>query len=647
MSPLKSQDAKSSNQPPVEDQRRFGALQIRAFASDLSAFYPECGNAFKRDADTLCHRLHGEGIKVLTTMLPVLGRAVLDGLRVGKLPDITYWKLAKGRRDPVLFGGLFKKVFHADGSLKEHFEVSAVADLLQLCFFAAKLRLPYTPEQEDKVLTAFKATELELWECEFPEQCLADDEILRYANFLIRRVFDGAAYRNEFHNTIVGFIVGQDGRTSPLYQAIQYQNRAEFRYWRDCVPRHGPGTVATGEVGAQKYHIKRKYKLVHDVIGYYNLFYVNPTHLLDDLATYLNLEELEYPVAQIRFVPKDSRGPRIISKEPLEIQWVQQGLARYMMSNIESHYLTRGHVNFIDQTVNQDLARWSSDPEREENFSTLDMKEASDRVSVDLVRVLFNGTPLLPYLMACRSQATMLPDGTEFPLRKFAPMGSAVCFPTESLVFWALAVSAMRFHYGLELGEALKAVYVYGDDLIVDSAYTWAVLDTLPRYGLKFNAEKCYLQGPFRESCGCDALLGKEVTVTRWRAPGGKQLADVNTISLVEYANQLYLRGYWRTAECVRRYISSHSQFSVPYVHRTSNPGFLSYCSNFHAIWAPCAKWAKRYQRHKLYVPVVSASIHPVVPNGWHRLLQYLTTGDLPAGEVRGVSLKHRWSLSY
>jgi len=135
---------------------------------------------------------------------------------------------------------------------------------------------------------------------------------------------------------------------------------------------------------------------------------------------------------------------------------------------------------------------------------------------------------VLPYLMASRSKHADL-DGVITPemeaiyalprgkhvLRSFAPMGSAVCFPVESVIFWALAVSSIwNSENTLDCeGRRLieESVYVFGDDIIIPTKYAQQVMDDLTLFGLKFGPEKCFTKGPFRESCGCNAFDGERI----------------------------------------------------------------------------------------------------------------------------------------
>ena len=286
----------------------------------------------------------------------------------------------------------------------------------------------------------------------------------------------------------------------------------------EITPSHGSGATACRTPNSQKYHQLRYYEKLDEVFSYSEFFFLSPTHLCDELDKLENAD-VKLPQARVCLVPKDSRGPRIISCEPAELMFIQQGLMRKLYETIEAHPLTRGSVNFTDQTINQGMAKLGS---ATGSLATLDLTDASDRVSLNLVRAVF---PLnwVRALEACRSETTLLPDGREIKLNKFAPMGSSCCFPVEALVFWACALAAMQEYakgdrsFGQSETSTYDGALVYGDDIIVDSLYSSVVMVALESIGLKVNRLKSYVQGPFRESCGGDYYRGVDVTPVRLR----------------------------------------------------------------------------------------------------------------------------------
>jgi len=484
-----------------------------------------------RDLAKIRKRVEAEGISFLTSSLPRLGRAVLDSLGTGKFScPIGFQRAYPGAALPKMFWVVLSELYNDAGVLKASCEACYVMHALQLCFLYYKYDQPFTPDQVKIALEKYKAIEHELETLEIQ----SDDDLVVGARDLVTSVF------------------------------------ADFNVDL-CVPKHGPGAVATREADLEKWEFKRIYTPTAQLFPWYEVFFVSERDFMYPLDPgALQFEKEDRSVARMTMVPKDSRGPRTISLEPLETQYLQQGVRVEMQRILESHRLTRGRVNFSSQQVNRDLATKAS---VDWSYATLDMSDASDRISNKLVCELFKHTPLLSALQATRSEYVELPDGTTFgPLHKFAPMGSATCFPVESVVHYVLAVTAicMAFDYTVEQvvgyepqGKYLpkrhgrrSLVYVYGDDLIVATRCVDCVLKCFDRVGLRFNPSKCFIhEYPFRESCGVFAFKGEDVVPAfvrkglTWNEKRHRRAAWAH--SSCALASQLYGRFYPQAAEFV------------------------------------------------------------------------------------------------
>lgn len=419
-------------------------------------------------------------------------------------------------------------------------ETAAVAlrAIRQVCYAFYKLNIPHTDEQESRVLEDFVRVDAEL-RFDASQAPTEDQAIIKEARHIICRVLANA-----------------DPDSG--------------------IPRHGPGAVATGEKSSEKHVFGRYYTRLHSRYSFDKWFHCNVSHTCDSIQELQALDTLEYGTAKVVLVPKDSRGPRLISCEPLEYQWIQQAQMAVLVDTIQSHPLSRGRINFTDQTINRKLALQGS---LDFDLATLDMKEASDRVSLNLVKALFNDT-WFEALYASRTPQTQLPDGRVVQFRKFAPMGSAVCFPVEALVFWALCVGSLMCTQNLPLRIAATKVYVYGDDIIVDAAYHGVIRQQLPKFGLMLNDQKCCIAGPFKESCGMDAYFGHPVTPLKYSAVWSYHLSPETLASYVEYSNECYRRGLFKTAEllerCIDGVLSTHGRAPIPVVS-DREPSCLAY----------------------------------------------------------------------
>jgi hypothetical protein len=254
--------------------------------------------------------------------------------------------------------------------------------------------------------------------------------------------------------------------------------------------------------------------------------------------------------------------------EPVQMQYMQQGLMHYIVPRLESHRLTKSSIRFTDQTPNQRLAHRSS---IDRTLSTIDLKDASDRVHFALVQRIFAGSGILEYLEDARSLHATLPDGTNVVLNKYASQGSALCFPVEAMVFYTLILSAFheldgRRPSSRSIMQYSNMIDIYGDDIIVPIEYTDAVVRNLEAYGLKVNINKSFRSSLFRESCGGDYYNGYPVNPVYARQ---LPLDDVRSWTpdhvnaWVQTANLFYWKGLWSTSQAIRDMVEAVVRFPI------------------------------------------------------------------------------------
>jgi hypothetical protein len=373
----------------------------------------------------------------------------------------------------------------------------------------------------------------------------------------------------------------------------------------ELIPKHGPGATADRISGNQKYVWRRWHERLEPYFPIAGFGYVVTE---DGDSAFRDVEfvpkEQEQPV-RVTLVPKTLKGPRVIAIEPCCMQYTQQGIRDALYSVIESHRFTAGQVNFSDQSINRSLAMKSS---IDGLLATIDLSDASDRVPRELVSDMFYSNPdLWDAIESCRSTNAELPDGTIIgPLRKFASMGSALCFPIEAMYFYTVCVVALFRATGLPVTKSntlrvCRLVHVYGDDIIVPSTYADVVLAHLLKYNCKVNRNKTFVTGKFRESCGLDAYSGVDVTpvyLRRLRPENRRQASRI--ISWVSTANSLYLRGYWRTSQLMFSWVEDIVG-ELPYVSMNSEAlGRVSYLG-----YRSIGRWNKELHRFevKAWVP--------------------------------------------
>lgn len=199
------------------------------------------------------------------------------------------------------------------------------------------------------------------------------------------------------------------------------------------------------------------------------------------------------------FVPKDAKTDRPIGIEPQGNMLLQKGVG----GAIRRRLLKVG-IDLRDQLRNQTLCQ-------DYNNATIDMKSASDRISLSTVVLLLQQTPvLLDAVLSLRTPNLTFDDRT-YLLQKCSGMGNGFTFELESLLFYALAWSSRQV--AIEDGILpIGTISVYGDDMIVPRNVAYHLTTTLNYLGMSVNRDKSYVSGPFRESCGMHVWNGADCT---------------------------------------------------------------------------------------------------------------------------------------
>jgi len=204
---------------------------------------------------------------------------------------------------------------------------------------------------------------------------------------------------------------------------------------------------------------------------------------------------------RITFVPKTAVTDRSIAIEPAMNLMLQLGVDGFIRKRLK-----RFGVDLDDQSKNQELARQGSLDDGPESFCTLDLSSASDTVSLKLIELLL--PPMwYDYLVDLRSPKGEI-EGRDLVYSKISSMGNGYTFALESAVFTSIIYGVMRLRWGSFYKGRCA---IFGDDLIVPKSIVHDVVNYLALSGFKTNLEKTFLQGPIRESCGTDWLLGHQI----------------------------------------------------------------------------------------------------------------------------------------
>jgi hypothetical protein len=510
-----------------------------------------CATSTSRDLKTVRDRVKAEGTSFLTITLPAFGKAFERCLEQGYVApgDFPGFRLSSGPL-PLFLGGFLEQCFDKrTGLICSDESVDCIDAIRQLTHIYGKLQLPASSQRIKQAFTNYVRIEKEVRQ---DEHRLAIDDYNRLA--------------------IIGTVLFGDCFSATTRQIDD----------ASLQPRHGPGATADRKSSNQRFRHQEWPDRVEQIFPF--LEYALPSssyyheldrvHFLDPCA--------ERPV-RVTYVHKTQKAPRIIAIEPSSMQYVQQALSASLTSGFESSRIpgnTRDNlcysmIGFTDQLPNRELAKKGS---YDGSLATLDLSDASDRVSVRHVSALLANFPLLrDACLAARSTTADVPGFGVMPLSKYASMGSALTFPLEAAVFLAVVfvgICEARSPTGLrrEILSYKGSVRVYGDDIIVPVDKVDRVTAALELFGFRVNTGKSFWNGKFRESCGGDYYAGRWVTPIRLGHVFPSSHTDASeVVSLVEFRNHAYERGYWKTAHWLDSRIEPVLNGFYPFVESTSS----------------------------------------------------------------------------
>lgn len=485
-----------------------------------------CCTSATLDFKTVQERSKHEGLSFLTITLPAFGKDLERGLELGQVDRRLFAGFRRKAELPRFLGGFLDLVFdRGTGSLLDEPSLEAILALRQLTLMFGKILVPCSDARVAEAFDSFVECESEVRSC--------DDKRLYSEILEFRRVA----------TVLFGKSLAKLER--------KLAGSVDEAPYRSLIPKHGPGSTADQLLGNEKYG-QRTWPLRLDQV------FPAVEYLVPNEGYTAHLRGVDFcepgqerPV-KVTAVPKTLKTPRIIGMEPTAMQYAQQAILPAILDALSRDDNLRRMIGFDDQTPNQRMAREGSLTGK---LATLDLSEASDRVSWQLVRAMFLDYPFLfRAISATRSLKADVPGYGTMPLSKYACMGSALCFPLEAMVFLTLIFLGME-----ELNEPVsksvvvrrsREVRVYGDDLLVPVDKVHAVIASLTSFGLVVNARKSFWNGKFRESCGREYYAGENVSIVRVRRVFPTSRRDAQeVISVVSLRNQLYFAGYWATVK--------------------------------------------------------------------------------------------------
>lgn len=505
-------------------QARFIALRQALLLDGMKQKVP----FHMKDLQTLSERIENEGTSFVKVTLPLLGKALDYGLVTGHFTCPANFRVKRNTCLPILCGSVFTQIFtEEDGILLSNPNFVSIFFLRQFLLLDSKLVFEPTPDQKKSAVQGF----IERQDALRKKRINVDHPVLRRATALLSRVL----------------------------------SRLDLS---DITPRHGPGAVAERKDRFERWDFD--YWPAKAEKHYPYLVYGTQS-LRASLERGTGVPLRKVMETRCCLVPKDFKGPRLISAESSATQYLQQGQMMSVMDYIDKHPILSRSIKLRDQTQNQRMAQRAA----RDNLITLDLSNASDTVSTVLVWNLLSGVPKLrSQLMSTRSDY-MSHDGRKIKLVAFAPMGSAVCFPVETLVFWAITMASLmlvrpRYERKARLrsrdqgfapcsstvNELSSEIAVFGDDIIAPNECISTLITTLQSVGCHVNTSKTCYMTPFRESCGSEWYNYTDVTITRNRRYNYDEASNIRDYPvLLGIQRKFFLAGLFSTAETARKLV--------------------------------------------------------------------------------------------
>lgn len=481
-----------------------------------------------RDIDYLLRRYDSEGDAFICVTMPLLGRAIEDSL-VQKTPlQVPMgWRLQKGSVLPHHFNVYFKHVYADNGTpLNPTANSRTAVFILRQLFLLWSKREVDTYDNEDETIKKF----------------------MERITLPRHRLWDHMVNTNETQRAA---IMKAKAAMHRLFVIDSTESQRIREFLKEPWGRHGPGAVANKEEAADKWNFVKYPHLPME------LFRWNDRDIVP-------AEAGQAPSSRVTCVPKDFRGPRIICIEPKEFQFAQQGLLSLLNQHVHDHYLTRTSINFNDVSRSQRMC-FNTDN------ATIDLKDASDLISLQLVKFLF---PRWMYKALVRYRTPTVGNARS---TCFATMGSALCFPVQTIVFWALCRGCVDVYTRYNRHAKRGPIRIFGDDLIVPKSCAPFVCSVLTACGLQVNLSKTCIRSEVREACGEWVYAGVTSRIIRPKIHRIRSIED--WCAAIDVAESFKKKGYINT--------SRYYQTMALDVHK------------------PVKRHCERYQRPELRVPLL------------------------------------------
>lgn len=624
---------------------------------DVKYAFPAMGPDLVKDQRRLLTLVENRGLPFLMVDLPNLGKHLDRCLAKGHysssgLPASKPISASVGI--PVLFRGLYLMLFDEQGNLlKEELNGEALFFLRQLLLGAKRAKIMCSETAINQAIDSFGAVDGLLpaphpfWD----DMSASVREETTFLGFAKDALYTDRADQAQVKHTSLETL---DKVFSVLVHALGEYDSSEWGF------SHGHGSVSNMPSEANRYHFREWPEMLETEFPFADVAYHSYSAWADSMvgndfvearpsgnAPQLTEVGSFHSPSKLMAVAKTLTKPRLIASEPAESMFCQQNIRRYMYSRVRKTWIG-DFIKFDDQSQNQELCLAGS---RDGSLATLDLSEASDRVTCQCVGNVFRGNhPLLRALRATRTPHCEV-RGTIVKLNKFSTMGNATTFPVQSLIFLGIAIAGCLGAGGVVTPQRIKRlrgkVSVFGDDIIVPTERVGAVIELLECLHFKVNVAKSYAEGNFRESCGVDAYKGTNVTPVYWRTlfDGSPESYDAT----VATSNNFYKRFLVVTSQVVRTSIQAGGgRIRFPLVPMDSR------VVGFHSFVKPDTdapkRWNEGLQREEFRLPCFTMKQEVVKSHDDSAMLQFFT--ELPDPLTKWESgircrevlkIKHDW----
>lgn len=645
---------------------------IQAVFKDIAWLYDKPSD-WRRDQSRLLHELECHGPRVLAIDFPAIAKHLDRCLDEGTFTPIRLPYMAVGAHGyPKFLGTLWKRIFDY-GKFGYSPCYGAISALRQVLLGLKKLRLNCTKRRVSDELKKFFEIEKEQ---RFPTLSWGGDSLF----YEPRHVSWGRLFGVGFLGTYRGkekvtkdkpfrrphscgdaekklsFLdklpsltltdpwlpgleppghIGQEpdlgllrvleqvcDRTSAQFGDLNIERSLEL-------PKHGPGVVSNHDRKTSKFSFPEWPTKLQSVFPYdfYGTSSLGcPTEIVDEG----NPRNFETP-SKLITVPKTLKAPRLIAAEPSQHQWIQQLVRNQLEGRLDGTAISCA-IRFRSQEQNRSLAKEGSITGL---TASVDLSSASDRLSCWTVERVFRcNRSILERLHACRTRWLRNridpKQGEYIHLRKFAPMGSAVTFPVQSIVYACVAVASVIYIRGWKvttasIRKAARQVSVFGDDILLPTVALSPLVSVLKYLGLEVNNQKTYGAKHFRESCGAEYVDGVDVSPAYFLNPD-TSVPLSRASSQLEVANNFWRKGYWNVSKFLESTINHRE--SIPVVGtRDVTLGFQSFCGR---VLPNRKRWNESIQQFEYRGVLNHSKVETLETEPSHRVMQWFIENPAP-----------------